>query len=68
MAQATGSTGLVVVEQLSGAGVVLASVSLPALGTLDEVVSVGTGVAQVRIVLKGGLTGTTFDDVGLFER
>jgi subtilisin family serine protease len=68
VAQATGSSGLVVVEQLSGAGVVLGSVSLPALGALDEVVSVGTGVAQVRIVLKGGATGTTFDDVGLFER
>ena len=68
VAEATGSSGLVVVEQLSDTGVVLASVSLPALGTLDEVVSVDAGVAQVRIVLKGGLTGTTFDDVGLFER
>jgi subtilisin family serine protease len=68
VAQATGSTGLVVVEQLSAAGVVLGSVSLPALGALESVVSVAPGAAQVRIVLRGGPSGTTFDDVGLFER
>jgi hypothetical protein len=65
---ATGSAGTVLVEQLSATGAVLGSVSLPAIGSLDAPVSVGAGVAQVRIVLLGGLTGTTFDDVGLFEQ
>lgn len=68
VASATGSLGTVVVQQLSEAGVVLGSVSLPALGALESVVAVAAGAAQVRIVLRGGPTGTTFDDVGLFER
>ncbi|MEX2211028.1 MAG: CARDB domain-containing protein [Gaiellaceae bacterium] len=65
---AAGSMGTVLVEQLSATGLVLGSVSLPALGTLDTPISTLSGTAQVRIVLLGGLTGTTFDDVGLFER
>jgi hypothetical protein len=68
VASAAGSLGTVVVQQLSAAGIVLASVSLPALGSLDTPVSIESGVAQLRIVLMGGVTGTTFDDVGLFER
>ena len=68
VASATGSTGTVLVQQLSSTGLVLGSVSLPALGTLDTTVTALADAAQLRIVLKGGITGTTFDDVGLFER
>jgi subtilisin family serine protease len=62
----SGAAGVVVVQQLSGAGVVLSSVSIPALGALEQTLAVAAGAAQVRIVLQGGLTGTTFHEVGLF--
>jgi hypothetical protein len=49
------------VQQLSAAGVVLASVPLvPQLTTL-------AGAAQVRIVLTGGAGGATFDNVWMGE-
>ena len=51
------------VQQLSPLGAVLASAPLaPTLTPLS-------GVTQVRIVLKGGLTGSTaFDNVWMSER
>jgi hypothetical protein len=53
--------GTAAVQQLSAAGVVLASTPLvPALTTL-------AGAAQVRIVLTGGLGGATFDNVWMGE-
>ena len=53
--------GTAAVQQLSAAGVVLASTPLvPALTTL-------AGTAQVRIVLTGGLGGATFDNVWMGE-
>lgn len=56
----TGS-GTAVVQQLSAAGVLLASAPLvPTLTTL-------AGAAQVRIVLTGGLGGATFDNVWMGE-
>jgi subtilisin family serine protease len=61
-----GAAGVVVVQQLSAAGALLGSVSLPALGALDETLAVDAGTAQVRIVLHGGVAGTTFHEVGLF--
>jgi hypothetical protein len=64
---AAGSPGTVLVQQLSGVGALLGSVSLPAVGAVSSVLTVVPGATQVRIVLKGGLTGTTFDDVGLFD-
>jgi hypothetical protein len=54
-------SGTAVVQQLSAAGVVLASVPLvPQLTTL-------AGAAQVRIVLTGGAGGATFDNVWMGE-
>lgn len=54
--------GTVAVEQLSGAGLVLAKLSDIASFT------VAADVSQVRIVLTGGLLGTsTFDDVLMWE-
>jgi hypothetical protein len=68
-----GATGTLLVEQLSAAGAVLATTSfaLPAVSGLFQTVG-GTlaavpGAAQVRVALVGGLTGTTFDDVRLWE-
>jgi hypothetical protein len=53
--------GTAAVQQLSAAGVVLASTPLvPVLTTL-------AGTAQVRIVLTGGLGGATFDNVWMGE-
>ena len=53
--------GSAVVQQLSAAGVVLASAPPGLLTTVF-------GATQVRVVLAGGLTGlTTFDDVRLWE-
>ena len=53
--------GTAAVQQLSAAGVVLASTPLvPALTTL-------AGTAQVRIVLTGGMGGATFDNVWMGE-
>jgi hypothetical protein len=68
VATVTGSLGTVVVQQLSSTGALLGSVSLPATGSLDAPVTVAAGAARVRIVLLGGISGTTFDDVGLFDR
>ncbi|MHB1242513.1 MAG: CARDB domain-containing protein [Gaiellaceae bacterium] len=53
--------GTAAVQQLSPAGVVLASVPLAA--TLTPV----AGATQVRIVLTGGLGGATFDNVWMGE-
>jgi subtilisin family serine protease len=63
-----GAAGTVVVQELSAAGALLGSVSLPVLGQLDETVTLAAGTAQVRLVLRGGLAGTTFQEVGLFGR
>ncbi|HEV3480232.1 MAG TPA: S8 family serine peptidase [Gaiellaceae bacterium] len=71
----SGAAGLVVVEQLSATGVPVGSVSLPTVGTggafetLTSPVTPVADAASVRVVLLGGLTGTTrFDDVVLSER
>ncbi|HVM17576.1 MAG TPA: S8 family serine peptidase [Gaiellaceae bacterium] len=61
-----GAAGTVVLQHLSGTGALLSSVSLPVLGSLDQTVSVPADTSQVRIVLQGGLTGTTFHDVALY--
>lgn len=63
-------SGTVLVQQLSSAGLVLASVNVPVVGSLaSTALTAGPGVTQLRIVLRGGLTGTTtFDDVGLYDR
>ena len=66
-AAVTGS-GTVLVQQLLAAGLVLGSVNVPVVGSLASAVLTAAPTAtQLRIVLKGGLTGTTkFDDVGLY--
>ena len=57
-------TGTATLQQLSAAGVVLASTPLvPVLTTLTTV----AGVAQVRLVLRGGLGVATFDNVWMGE-
>ena len=61
---ASGAAGRVLLEQLSAAGAVLASLPLD----LTDTLTVGEGVTAVRIRLAGGLVGTTtFDDVQLWE-
>ena len=71
---ASGAVGTVVVQQLSATGAVLSALTVPTLATGGAFQSVTagltalTGAATVRVVLQGGLTGTTrFDDVRLFE-
>jgi subtilisin family serine protease len=66
VASTGGGAGLVVVQQLSAAGAVASSLSLPALGLVEQTLAVPDGVARVRIVLRGGIAGTTFHDVSLF--
>jgi subtilisin family serine protease len=67
---AVNGSGTVLVQQLSAAGVLLASVSVPVVGSLaGAVLTAAPTATQLRIVLKGGLTGTTtFDDVGVYAR
>jgi Subtilase family/CARDB len=70
---ASGAVGTVVVQQLSATGTVLSALTVPTLagGVFAAVtanVTTLTGASTVRIVLQGGLSGTTtFDDVRLFE-
>jgi hypothetical protein len=70
----SGAVGTVAVQQLSAAGAVLGTVTIPTLATggafatVTTAVTGLTGASSVRIVLHGGLTGTTsFDDVRLFD-
>jgi hypothetical protein len=42
---------------------------VPVVGSpATAVLTAAPGATQVRIVLKGGLSGTTFDNVGLYDR
>ena len=67
-AAVTGS-GAVLVQQLSAAGLVLGSANLPVVGSLASAVLTAAPTAtQLRIVLKGSLTGSAkFDAVGLYD-
>jgi hypothetical protein len=70
-ATASGAQGTMLVQQLDGTGRVVASTTQAlaplSLATVSSVTAV-PNAAAVRIVLLGGLTGTTtFDDVALVE-
>jgi hypothetical protein len=73
---ATGAGGSVTIEQLSAAGAVVGTLSLPVaasplgvFNTITGTLTIADGTAQVRIRLAGALTGTAgFDNVGLWER
>jgi hypothetical protein len=75
-ADTAGPGGSVVVEQLSPFGVVVGALSqtigvLPFgwFQTVDDTVTVGSGVSAVRVRLAGGLLGTTtFDDVRFWQQ
>ncbi|MBD0349329.1 MAG: hypothetical protein ICV59_09265 [Thermoleophilia bacterium] len=70
---AAGAGGKLVVQQLSAAGVVLASVAEPlsaasGFANVASTLAPAAGVSAVRIQLAGGLVGTTsFDNVRLWE-
>jgi hypothetical protein len=76
MADVTGAGGKVVIEQLTSTGLLvhtlakaLSVVNSGSFTTLDDVVTVGTGVSYVRIRLEGGVLGTTtFDDIRLWKQ
>jgi hypothetical protein len=69
----SGASGVLVVEQLSAEGVVLATETQTLAGVsgvfqaVAGALTAAEGVAQVRLTLRGGLLGTTFDDVRLWE-
>jgi hypothetical protein len=68
----SGSAGLVVVEQLGSGGIVVASATQPLASALVPVRTASSLVAApnvtaVRITLVGGVLGTTFDEVRLWD-
>jgi hypothetical protein len=70
-ADALGSGGRVVVEQLTAAGPLATAVDALPLGfvqTVDDTVTIAGGVTSVRVRLVGGLAGTSFSDVRLWQQ
>jgi hypothetical protein len=75
-ADVLGSGGTVSVEQLSATGAVVGALTRTVAGlpggffqTVDDTVTVDSGVSAVRIKIAGGLTGQSqFDDVRLWRQ
>jgi hypothetical protein len=71
-ADATGPGGSLVVEHLDSTGQVVGTQTLGApfgfFQTVDDTVTVAEGVSSVRVRLEGGLAGTTYDDVRVWQQ